>query len=103
MCAQDTCIYKGQLTQLVHSFFNPSVNALSVRPIINPSIRMYSQGQKFGSRFLLHRRPLANSAMMSTLTSHCQWEDQTVKDWPPALVYRGWENEVANTSYPCLP
>src|SRR6218665_2480318 len=80
MCAQDTCIYKGQLTQLVHSFFNPSVNALSVRPIINPSIRMYSQGQKFGSRFLLHRRPLANSAMMSPLTAHCQWEDETVRE-----------------------
>jgi len=25
-------------------------------------------------------RPLANSAMMSTLTVHCQWEDETVRD-----------------------
>ena len=26
-------------------------------------------GQKFGSRFLLHKHPLADSAMMSTLTN----------------------------------
>jgi len=37
-------------------------------------------GQKFGSRFLLHLRPLANSAMMSTLTIHCQWEDEMVRE-----------------------
>jgi len=37
-------------------------------------------GQKFGSRYLLHLHPLANSAMMSTLTAvHCQWEDETVR------------------------
>ena len=24
--------------------------------------------------------PIANSAMMSTLTAHCQWEDETVKE-----------------------
>ena len=24
-------------------------------------------------------RPLANSGMMSTLTVHCQWEDETVR------------------------
>src|SRR6218665_878827 len=38
------------------------------------------QGQKFDSRFLLHLRPLAKSAMMNTLTAHCQWEDKTVKE-----------------------
>ena len=37
-------------------------------------------GQKFGSRFLFHLRPLANSAMMSTLTALCQWEDETVME-----------------------
>ena len=37
-------------------------------------------GQKTGSRVLLHLRPLANSAMMSTLTIHCQWEDETVRE-----------------------
>jgi len=42
-------------------------------------------GQKFGSRFLLHLRPLANSAMMSTLTVQCQWEE----DWPHVLICQG--------------
>src|SRR6218665_1415212 len=36
--------------------------------------------QKCGSRFLCHQRPLANSDMMSTLTTHCQWEDETVRE-----------------------
>ena len=35
-------------------------------------------GQKFSSRFLFHLFPLANLAMMSTLTTLCQWEDETV-------------------------
>ncbi len=35
--------------------------------------------QKFGSRFLFHLRPLANSAMMSKLTVHCQREDETAR------------------------
>src|SRR6218665_1806363 len=39
----------------------------------------FRPGQKFGSRFLLHLCPLANSSMMSTLTVHCQWEDETVR------------------------
>ena len=61
-------------------------------------------GQKFGSRFLLHLRPLANPAMMSTLTTHCHWEDEDGEgeDWPPAIICWGYENEVANTSYPWL-
>ena len=33
--------------------------------------------QKFGSRLLRH---LHSSAMMSTLTVYCQWEDETVRD-----------------------
>jgi len=41
------------------------------------------------SRFLLPPAPLANSAMMSTLTAHCQWEDETVRErtgHPPAFA-----------------
>ena len=34
--------------------------------------------QKFSSRFLLHLSTIANSAMMSTLIAHCQWDDETV-------------------------
>ena len=37
-------------------------------------------GLKFGSRFLFYLRSLANSDMMSTLTAHCQWEDETVRE-----------------------
>src|SRR6218665_1356900 len=37
-------------------------------------------GLKFGSRFLLLLRPLTNSAMMSTLTVHCQWEHEMVRE-----------------------
>src|SRR6218665_2965555 len=38
------------------------------RPIKNGVKLVVVQWQKFGSRFLLHLRPLANSAMMSTLS-----------------------------------
>ena len=37
-------------------------------------------GQKFDYVFLLHLRPLVNSAMMNTLTVHCQKEDETVRE-----------------------
>ena len=37
-------------------------------------------GQKFSSRVLFHLHPLANSAMMSTVTTHCQWEDEMVRE-----------------------
>src|SRR6218665_1625110 len=37
-------------------------------------------GQKFGSRFLLQLYPLANSAMMTKLTAHYQWKDETVRE-----------------------
>jgi len=33
--------------------------------------------------------PLTNSAMMSTLTMHCQWEDGERQDWPPAFICQG--------------
>src|SRR6218665_116115 len=35
--------------------------------------------EKFDSRFLLHLHLLANSAIMGTLTIHCQWEDETAR------------------------
>src|SRR6218665_2715088 len=38
------------------------------------------QGEKFRCRFLLRLRPLANSAMMSTMTARGQWEDETVRE-----------------------
>ena len=40
----------------------------------------FQPGQKFWLRFLLHLHLLANSAMMSTLTVNCQWEDETVRE-----------------------
>ena len=43
-------------------------------------------GQKFGLRFLLHLRPLANSAIMSALIVHCQWEGETVTSHPPSYT-----------------
>src|SRR6218665_2599640 len=39
----------------------------------------FQPGQKFCLTFLLHLHTLANSAMMSKLTEHCQWEDETVR------------------------
>src|SRR6218665_55624 len=47
---------------------------------------------KFGSRFLLHLRPLGSSTMMSTLstpTVHCQLEYETVRErtgYPPSYA-----------------
>ena len=32
-------------------------------------------GQHSGPRFLLHLRPVTNSAVMGTLSVHCQWDD----------------------------
>ena len=46
----------------------------------NQETRGANPGQKFGSRFLLHVRPLANSALMRTLTIHCLWEDEMVRE-----------------------
>src|SRR6218665_3791258 len=37
-------------------------------------------GQKFGSRYRLHLRSLKKSAMMSTLTIHCQLQDEMVRE-----------------------
>jgi len=31
-------------------------------------------------RFLLHLRPITNSAIISTLTAHCQWEDEAARE-----------------------
>ena len=38
------------------------------------------QGRNMVPRFLLQLRPLANPVMMSTLITHCQWEDETVRE-----------------------
>jgi len=41
---------------------------------------------------------------MSTLTARGQWDDKTVgRELAIALICRGQENEVANTSSPWLP
>src|SRR6218665_1750427 len=37
-------------------------------------------GSKFRLRFLLYLCPVANSAMISTLTAHCQWKEETVRE-----------------------
>ena len=37
-------------------------------------------GRKFGLRVLFHLHALANSAMMSTLTVYCQWEDEMARE-----------------------
>src|SRR6218665_1160744 len=36
--------------------------------------------QKFSSRFLLHLCHIANSAMVSTLTVRCRWENEMARD-----------------------
>src|SRR6218665_1605820 len=49
----------------------------------------FRPGQKFSSRFLLHLPPPAKSAMRSTLTVHCQWEDETMRErtgYPPSCA-----------------
>jgi len=45
--------------------------------------------QKIVLRALFHLHPLGNSAMMSTPTIHCQWEDEMVREGtglPPFLA-----------------
>jgi len=45
---------------------------------------------------------LANSAVMSTLTAHCQWKDETVRERTGLLpsYTEAKKMEVANISYP---
>lgn len=45
--------------------------------------------------------PLAKSSIMSTLTMHCQWEDQTAKKGTghPSSFSKANKNEVTNASY----
>ena len=57
------------------------------------------------SRFLLHLRPLANSAMMSTLIAHCQWEDETVRErigHPPSDAVAKKMKSLTLHTYGCL-
>ena len=51
------------------------------------------------------RAPPANSAMTSTLTIHCQWEDDMVRERTghPLSYSEAKKNEIANTSCPWLP
>jgi len=37
-------------------------------------------GQKFGSRVLLFLYLIANLAIMSTLTVHCRWKEEKMKE-----------------------
>lgn len=49
--------------------------------------------------------PLAKSSIMSMLTVHCQWEDQTAKKGtghPPSFS-KANKNEINNASYLLLP
>jgi len=58
--------------------------------------------QIFGLRFLLHLRPLAKSAM-STLTVHCQWEDEMVMErtgHTPSDTEAKKMKSLADTSHP---
>jgi len=53
-------------------------------------------------RLLLHLRPIADSAMMITLTTHCQWEDETGRErtgHSPSYA----DGMKMNISYPWLP
>ena len=68
-------------------FFNETYNTVLSGQVVRELV-CQSRGsgfksrpvQKFGSRFLLHLRPLANSAMISTLSALCQWEDVMVRE-----------------------
>jgi len=61
--------------------------------------------QKFGSRFPLHLHPLANSAMMSTLIIHCQWEDEMMRErtgHPPSYAKANKMKSLALHAHDCL-
>ena len=58
-------------------------------------------GQSLSLRFLLHMRPLVNSAVMRTLLVVRQ--DSEGEDCVTDLICHDQENEVANTSYQWLP
>jgi len=49
--------------------------------------------------------PLAKSAMISTLTVHSEWEDETARErtgHPPSYAVAK-KNEITDTSYQWLP
>ena len=46
---------------------------------------------------------IANSATMSILTTHCQWEDETVREKTGHPFSYAKAKKIANTSYPWLP
>src|SRR6218665_1225974 len=47
---------------------------------VRSGVEIPARAELFGSRFLFHLCFLGNSAMMSTLTAHYQWEDETVRE-----------------------
>ena len=56
---------------------------------------------KFGSRYLLHLFPysqLSYDEYTDLKLAVGRWDGEG-EDWPPALICRGYENEVANTSW----
>ena len=56
---------------------------------------------------LFHLRPLANLAVMSTLTAHCRWEDETARErtcHPPSYaVAKKMKTLKLHTHWPWLP
>src|SRR6218665_1834235 len=66
---------------------------------------LFLPGQKFGSRFLFHLRPLANSATMSTLSVHCQWGDETARErtgHPPSYAEAKKMKSLTLHTHGCL-
>src|SRR6218665_3178057 len=72
-------------------------------------------GHKLWFQISASSAPLANSAIMSTLAVHCQWEDVTVREKTGSLSSYAEAKKniyiyiyiyickICNTSYPWLP
>jgi len=63
-----------------------------------------SDGGVFDTQFV-YLRPLANSAMMSTLTAHCQWEEETVRERigrPPSYAVAKKMKSLTLHTHGCL-
>ena len=62
----------------------------------------FPEGRHF---FLLHLQPLANLALMSTPTVHCQWEDETVRErtgHPPSYAEAKKMKSLTLHTHGCL-
>src|SRR6218665_2474715 len=63
------------------------------------------QGRNLVRDFLFHLHPLANSAMMSTLTAHCQWDDETMRErtgYPPSYAVAKKMKSLTLHTHGCL-